>query len=83
MYIIVWLIFGAIVGWLASILMSKNGSMGLFSNILFGIIGSILGMWLMDVFGFGRPDTFSIEGFLVSVGGAALLILLISVIRKR
>lgn len=83
MYIIIWLIFGAIVGWLASILMSKNHSMGLIANIIIGLLGSALGMWLMDIFGFGSPNTFTLAGFLVSVGGAAILILIISSLKRR
>jgi uncharacterized membrane protein YeaQ/YmgE (transglycosylase-associated protein family) len=83
MYIIVWLIFGAFVGWLASIIMKKNYNMGLLSNIIVGLIGSALGMWLMGIFGFGRPDTFSVAGFIVSVGGAVLLIALFSMLKRR
>jgi uncharacterized membrane protein YeaQ/YmgE (transglycosylase-associated protein family) len=83
MYILLWLIFGAFVGWIASIIMNKRYSMGLGVNIVVGLVGSALGMWLMSIFNFGRPDTFSIEGFLVSVGGAVVLIAIISVLRGR
>jgi uncharacterized membrane protein YeaQ/YmgE (transglycosylase-associated protein family) len=83
MYIILWLIFGAFVGWIASILMNKNRSMGLLANIIIGILGSILGMWLLGIFGLGQPNTFSFMGFVVSVGGAALLIAIITSLRRR
>jgi len=83
MYIILWLVFGAIVGWLASILMKKSANMGLLANIIVGLIGSALGMWLMDLLGFGQPDSFSFLGFAVSVGGAALLIALITALKRR
>ncbi|MDI6452979.1 GlsB/YeaQ/YmgE family stress response membrane protein [Peloplasma aerotolerans] len=83
MYIILWLIFGALVGWIASILMNKNRSMGLLANIIIGILGSILGMWLLGIFGLGQPNTFSFMGFVVSVGGAALLIAIITSLRRR
>jgi len=83
MYILLWLLFGAIVGWVASILMKQNHRMGLIANIVVGLIGSALGMWLMQVFGFGRYDAFTIEGMLVSVGGAVILIALFNMINKN
>src|SRR5882672_4397866 len=51
MYWIVTLIVGAIVGWLASILMKTNAQMGAIANIVVGIIGSSLGFWLAGVLG--------------------------------
>ncbi|MCR3905559.1 MAG: GlsB/YeaQ/YmgE family stress response membrane protein [Tenericutes bacterium] len=83
MYIILWLVFGAIVGWIASMLMNKNRSMGLLANIIIGLLGSALGMWLLGIFGLGQPNTFSLMGFVVSVGGAALLIAIITALRRR
>lgn len=82
MYIILWLIFGAIVGWLASVLMKTNRRMGLLANIVIGIIGSALGMWLIDILGFGPVNTFTLTGMVVSVGGAALLIAVLSRLTK-
>jgi uncharacterized membrane protein YeaQ/YmgE (transglycosylase-associated protein family) len=83
MYILLWLLFGAFVGWLASIVMTSNHRMGLGANIIIGLVGSALGMWLMDIFGFGTVDAFSITGLLVSVGGAALLIAVITAFNRR
>jgi len=83
MYILLWLLFGAVVGWLASIVMNKNHSMGLLANIIIGLVGSALGMWLMSILGFGSIDSFSFLGLLVSVGGASLLIAIISSLKRR
>jgi uncharacterized membrane protein YeaQ/YmgE (transglycosylase-associated protein family) len=83
MYILLWLLFGAVVGWLASIVMNRNHNMGLLANIIIGLVGSALGMWLMSIFGFGAVDSFSIPGLLVSVGGAAILIAIISSLKRR
>ncbi|HBG32568.1 MAG TPA: GlsB/YeaQ/YmgE family stress response membrane protein [Acholeplasmataceae bacterium] len=83
MYILLWLLFGAFVGWLASIVMTSNHRMGLGANIIIGLVGSALGMWLMDIFGFGTVDAFSVTGLLVSVGGAALLIGVITAFNRR
>lgn len=83
MYIILWLVFGAIVGWIASIIMKRDANMGLVANIIVGLIGSALGMWLMEIFGLGRQNAFSIEGLIVSVGGAVILIVIISGIKRK
>lgn len=83
MYILLWLLFGAIVGWLASVLMSKNHSMGLLANIIIGLVGSAIGVWLMSILGLGVIDVFSLGGLLVSVGGAILLIAVINWFRRR
>ena len=83
MYIILWLIFGAFVGWVAGLIMNESANMGLLANVIIGLIGSALGMWLMGMLGLGVPDSFSFAGFVVSVGGASLLILVISVINGR
>ena len=83
MYIILWLLFGALVGWLASLVMEKNRNMGLIANIIVGLVGSALGMWLMGVLGFGTVDAFTFTGLLVSVGGAAILIAIITALSRR
>lgn len=83
MYIILWLVFGAFIGWIASILMKKNYNMGIVLNIVVGLVGSALGMWLMETLGFGRPNTFSFAGFLVSIAGASILIALLSALRIK
>ena len=43
---IVWLIIGGIIGWLASIIMKRDGQQGIFMNIIVGIVGAFLGGWL-------------------------------------
>jgi len=83
MYIILWLLFGAIVGWMASIFMKTNHRMGLIANIIIGLVGSALGMWLMNILGFGSFDSFSFAGLIVSVGGAALLIAILTAFHRR
>lgn len=83
MYILLWLLFGAFVGWVASILMKKNHGMGLIANIVFGLIGSALGMWLMGIFGYDNIDTFSVTGLIVSVVGAALVIAVFNALKRE
>jgi len=72
---IVTLIVGAIVGWVASIVMKTNAQMGAIANILVGIVGSSIGFWLAGMLGLSAGGP--IAGWLVAVAGAALLIFLL------
>ena len=47
MGIILWLVIGGVVGWLASIVMRRDGSQGIILNIVVGIVGAMLGGWLL------------------------------------
>jgi len=72
---IISIIIGGIVGWLASIMMKTNAQMGLIANVLVGIVGSMLGMWLAGLLGIAAAD--GIVGFLVALGGAVVLIFIL------
>ena len=73
MNILIWIIFGALVGWIASIIMKTRRS-GLIRNIVVGLVGALLGGWIATLRGFGSVQTFTIEGFAIAIGGAVLLI---------
>ena len=73
---IISLIIGGIVGWLASIIMKTNAQMGIIANVLIGIIGSMLGYWLAGLIGIA--PTGGILRFIVAILGASLLILVLS-----
>lgn len=75
MNLIVSLIIGGIVGWLASIVMKTNAQMGMIANVIVGIVGSALGFWLAGVLGLGTSG--AIAQWLVSIGGAAILIFIL------
>jgi len=83
MFVLLWLLFGAIVGWMASVIMKTDHKMGLFANIIFGLIGSALGMWILDIVGLGNVNTFTFAGLLVSVGGAIIVIIVIRALTKK
>jgi len=76
MNIILWIIFGGLVGWVASILM-KTRRRGLVRNIVIGLIGALLGGFIGSFFGIGSVETFTWEGFFTALGGAILLIWLL------
>ena len=51
MGIILWLIIGGVIGWLASIIMKRDAQQGIILNIVVGVIGGLLGGWLLTLFG--------------------------------
>ena len=78
MNLIVSLIIGGIVGWLASIVMKTNAQMGLIANVIVGIVGSALGFWVAGMMGLGA--TGAVAQWLVSIGGAAILIAILKAV---
>jgi uncharacterized membrane protein YeaQ/YmgE (transglycosylase-associated protein family) len=72
MNLIIAIIIGGLVGWLASILMKTNAQMGILANVVIGIIGSFLGSSIADMLRLPAHD--GLGGWIVSVLGAGLLI---------
>ena len=79
MGILLWIVFGAIVGWVASMFMGT--SEGLVLDIFLGIIGAVLGGWLMSFFGKSGVTGFNLYSFLVALLGAVILIASVKAIR--
>ena len=75
MNLIVTLVIGGVVGWLASIVMKTNAQMGLIANIVVGIVGSFLGFWVAGLLGLNASG--AIASWLVAIAGAVLLILIL------
>ena len=82
MGILLWIIFGALVGWIASMIMNTNAQQGTFLNIIVGIIGAILGGWIMSYFGQTDVTGFNLYSFLVALLGACILIAIVKMVRK-
>lgn len=82
---IVYLIVGGIVGWLASIIMGRNNQMGIILNVVVGIIGAILGGWLISpLVGVGTiADGLTVGSFLVSLIGAIILLAIVGLFTGR
>ena len=82
---IIAIIVGAIIGWIASMIMNTDEQQGAIANILIGIVGSLLGKWLLaDVLGIGAAataGTFSFWGLVWGVVGAVILIGLLRAVR--
>jgi len=75
---IITIVVGAIVGWLASIVMKTNAQMGAIANIIVGIVGSSIGFWLAGVLGLSAGGP--IVGWLIAIAGAAILIFLLKAV---
>jgi uncharacterized membrane protein YeaQ/YmgE (transglycosylase-associated protein family) len=79
--LILWLLFGALVGWLASIVMRTDGQQGALLNIVVGIIGAMIGGFL-----FGGPtintSAFNLTALIVSFVGAVILLAIVNLVRR-
>ena len=85
MNFLIWLVLGGVIGWLASIVMKTDGQQGLFLNVVVGIVGAMLGGWLISpLVGVGtiNQDNFSLPALLVSFLGAAILLALVNLVRR-
>jgi uncharacterized membrane protein YeaQ/YmgE (transglycosylase-associated protein family) len=80
MGIILWIIFGALVGWIASAVMGTGG--GLIWDVVVGIIGAVLGGFLMGFIGKGGVGGFDLYSFLVALLGACVLIAIVRALRR-
>lgn len=79
MEIIIFIVFGALVGWVASMVMSTPG--GLLVDIIVGIVGAVIGGFIMNFFGQGNVNGFNLYSFLVALLGACILIAVARAIR--
>lgn len=84
MNILIWLIVGGLIGWVASMLMGTDGRQGLLLNVVVGIVGAFLGGWLFGgAFGTStiNEGNLSISGIMVSLVGAIILIAALKLFR--
>lgn len=85
MNFIIWIVVGGVLGWLASLVMRTDASQGLLLNIIVGIVGALLGGWLLaPLFGTGtiNQNDFSISSLLVSFLGAVILLAIVNLLRR-
>ena len=74
MSIIVWIIIGGLAGWVAGMIMKTDG--GLVKNIVVGIVGALIGGFIMSFFGAAGFTGFNIWSFVVALIGSIVLIAL-------
>lgn len=82
MGIILWVLFGALVGWVASLIMKTDAQQGTVLNIVVGIVGAVLGGWIMSFFGESGTTGFNLYSFIVALLGAIVLIAIVKAVRR-
>jgi len=79
MGIIIWLIVGGVIGWLASLVMRTDAQQGILLNIVVGIVGAfIAGL----IFGGGINQAITVTSFITSLIGAIILLAIVNLIRR-
>ena len=79
MGILLWIVFGAIVGWIASVVMGSGG--GIVTDIVVGIIGAVFGGYIMSFFGNTGVSGFNLYSLLVALLGACALIVVVRAVQ--
>ena len=85
MNMIIWLVVGGLIGWVASMVMRTDGQQGVLLNVIVGVVGAALGGWLLSpLFGVStiNQSNFSVPGLLVSLGGAVILLAIVNLVRR-
>jgi uncharacterized membrane protein YeaQ/YmgE (transglycosylase-associated protein family) len=85
MNLIIWLVVGGVVGWLASMIMRTDAQQGIFLNVIVGIVGALIaGFVLTPLFGRGTINSgdFSLMGLVLSLVGAIILLAIVNLMRR-
>ncbi len=80
--ILIWLVFGALAGWVASIIMGTNDSQGVVGNIAVGLIGALIGGFVMRSIGGEGITGFNFPSFLIAVLGSIVLLFIFHFVKK-
>ena len=85
MNLIIWLVIGGVVGWLASLLMKTDGQQGIVLNVVVGLVGAFFAGWFVTpLIGVGtiNQNDFSLASILVSLIGAVILLAIVNLFRR-
>ncbi|MGV8906374.1 MAG: GlsB/YeaQ/YmgE family stress response membrane protein [Acetobacterium sp.] len=82
MGILAWIILGGLAGWLASIITKNNANMGLLKNIVVGILGAMIGGFVVSFFGGSGITGFNLWSIFVAFVGAVILLSIINLVTK-
>jgi uncharacterized membrane protein YeaQ/YmgE (transglycosylase-associated protein family) len=86
MNVIIWLVVGGLVGWVASKVMNTDGQHGILMNVVVGIVGALIGVWVLSpIVGAStiNQGDFSIGGLFVSLVGAIVLLAIVKLVTQR
>ncbi|MCX7229228.1 MAG: GlsB/YeaQ/YmgE family stress response membrane protein [Burkholderiales bacterium] len=85
MNLLIWLVVGGVIGWIASMIMRTDAQQGMLLNVVVGIVGAMLGGWLISpLLGVGtiNQSNFSIGSMVVSLVGAVILLAVVNLFRR-
>ncbi len=80
--IILWILMGALAGWIASLIMGRDAQMGALANIVVGIVGALIGGFIMNALGASGVSGFNLYSLLVAIGGAVVLLFIVGLFRR-
>jgi uncharacterized membrane protein YeaQ/YmgE (transglycosylase-associated protein family) len=85
MGIVLWIIFGALAGWIASMLMKSDGRQGWLGNIIVGIIGAIVGGWVLSLLLPGQVAVtgFNLTSLIVAIIGSVIVLFVYNMLTGR
>lgn len=76
MGILLWIVFGVIAGWIASIIMKTNNRQGMLMDMVMGVVGAVVGGFLVGLVGQSGVTGFNLYSFVVAIFGAIVLIVI-------
>ena len=85
MNLLIWLVVGGVIGWIASMIMRTDAQQGVLLNVVVGVVGAMLGGWLISpLLGVGtiNQSNFSIGAMVVSLVGAVILLAVVNLFRR-
>ena len=82
MGIIIWLVIGGVVGWLASLVMGRDAQQGIILNIVVGIVGAFLAGLVYNGGTINTDSPLDVSSFLVSLVGAIVLLAIVNLINR-
>lgn len=80
--ILLWIVFGALAGWIASMIMRTDAQMGALANIVVGIIGAFIGGFLVQTLTGMQVEGFNLSSLLVAILGAVILLAIVKALRR-
>ena len=81
MGLILWLIVGGVIGWIASMIMRTDAQQGIFLNIIVGIVGAFIGGLILSG-GSINNQPLTLTSFIVSLLGAIILLAIVNLVRR-
>lgn len=82
MGIIMWIVFGALAGWIASMIMKTDAEQGAVANIVVGIVGAFLGGWIMNMVDKAGVTGFNLRSMLVAIAGSCVALFVYKAVRR-